>query len=80
MVILWETTFRHIERAIRHDDVSTQIIRKELESALDLWTCTSRQDLVDESALRIWEESRENMFLRLSKSRHVCRMKRRNYQ
>jgi hypothetical protein len=75
MAILWEATSRHIERAIRHDDVSRQIIRKELESALDLWTRTSWQDLVDEAALRSWEESRENMFLRLAKSSHVCRMK-----
>ncbi len=63
MAILWETTSRHIERPIRHDDVARQIIKKELESALDLWTCTSWQDLVDEGALRSWEESRENMFL-----------------
>ncbi len=41
MSILWETTSRHIERAVRHDDVARQIIRKELESVLDLWTCTS---------------------------------------
>jgi hypothetical protein len=75
MSILWETTSRHIERAVRHDDVVRQIIRKELESALDLWTCTNWQDLVDEAALRNWEEARENMFLRLAKSSHVCRMK-----
>ncbi len=75
MEILWEATSRHIERAVRHDDVARQIIQKELESALDLWTCTSWQDLVDEAALRIWEEARENMFLRLAKSSHVCRMK-----
>jgi hypothetical protein len=52
MAILWEATSRHIERAVRHDDVARQIIRKELESALDLWTCTSWQDLVDGEALR----------------------------
>ena len=75
MTILWETTSRHIERDLRHDDVARQIIRKELESALDLWMCTSWQDLVDEAALRSWEESRESMFLRLAKSSHVCRMK-----
>ena len=75
MAILWEATSRHIERAVRHDDVARQIIRKELESALDLWTCTSWQDLVDEAALRSWEEARENMFLRLAKSSQVCRMK-----
>ena len=75
MAILWETTSRHIERTLRHDDVARQIIRKELEAALDLWTCTSCQDLVDESALRSWEESRQNMFLRLVKSSHVCRMR-----
>ena len=75
MVILWETTSRHIERALRHDDVARQIIRKELEAALDLWTCTSWQDLVDEAVLRSWEEARQNIFLRLTKSSHVCRMK-----
>jgi hypothetical protein len=73
--ILWETTSRHFERALCHDDVSRQIIRKELEAALDLWTCTSWQDLVDEAVLRSWEEARQNMFLSLAKSSHVCRMK-----
>ncbi len=75
MAILWEATSRHIERDLRHDDVARQIIRSELESALDLWTCTSWQDLVDEAALRSWEESRQNIFLRLAKNSHVCRMK-----
>jgi hypothetical protein len=75
MVILWETTSRHIERVLRHDDVARQIIRKELETVLDLWTCTSWQDFVDETALRSWEETRQIMFLRLSKSNHVCRMR-----
>ena len=75
MVILWDTTSRHIERALCHDDVARQIIRKELEAALDLWTCTSWQDLVDEAALRSWEDARQNMFLRLAKSSHMCRMK-----
>ena len=58
MAILWEATSRHIQRALRHDDVARQIIRKTLEAALDLWTCTSWQDLVDEAALRSWEEAR----------------------
>ena len=35
MVILWEVTTRHIERALRHDDVTRQIIIKELQLALD---------------------------------------------
>ena len=77
MAILWETTSRHIERALCHDDVARQIIRKELEAVLDLWTSTSWQDLVDEVDLRSWEEApeRQNMFLMLTKSSHVCRMK-----
>ncbi len=74
MAILWEATSRHIERALRHDDVAREIIRKELKAALDLWTCTSWQDLVDEAALRSWEEARQNIFLRLAKSSHICRM------
>jgi hypothetical protein len=73
MAILWEATSRHIERAVRHDDVARQIIRKELESALDLWTCTSWQDLVDEAALRSWQEARENMFLRLHHFMQWCK-------
>jgi hypothetical protein len=75
MVILWEVTSRHIERVLCHDDDARQIIRKELEPALDLWTCTSWQELVDEADLRSWEEARQNMFQRMTKNRHVCRMK-----
>ena len=55
--------------------MARQIVQKELEAALDLWMCTSWQDLVDEAALRSWEEARQNMFLRMTKSSHVCRMK-----
>ena len=58
MAILWEATSRHIKSALRHDDVARQIIIKKLESALDLWMFTSWQDLVDEAALRTWEEAR----------------------
>jgi hypothetical protein len=75
MVILWEVTSRHIERALSHDDDARQIIRKELDADLDLWTCTSGQDLVDEADLRSWEEARQNMFQRMVKNSHVCRMK-----
>ncbi len=80
MVILWESTSRHIERTLCHDDAARQIIQKELESALDLWTCTSWQDVVDDTVLRSWEETRQNMFLRLAKSRHVCRMRASDYR
>jgi hypothetical protein len=60
---------------LSYDDVARQIIRKEIEAALDLWTCTSWQDLVDEAALRSWEDARQNMFLSLVKDSHVCRMR-----
>ena len=53
----------------------SQIITRELESALDLWMCTSWQDLVDEAVLRNGEEARQNMFLRLVKISNVCRMR-----
>jgi hypothetical protein len=53
--ILWEATASHIERAVRHDDVARQIIVQELKAALDLWMCSSWQDLAEEEALRSWE-------------------------
>ena len=40
MAILWETTSRHIERTLHHDDITRQIIIKDLQSALDLWMFT----------------------------------------
>ena len=49
MAILWEATSRY-KRAFRHDDVTRQIIIKELQSALKLW-----QDLVEEAAHKNWE-------------------------
>ena len=49
MAILWEATSRH-KRAFRHNDVTRQIIIKELQSALKLW-----QDLVEEAAHKNWE-------------------------
>jgi hypothetical protein len=73
--ILWESTTRHIERAVRHDDVARQIIVQELKAALDLWMCSSWQDLVEEDVLRSWEETRHNIFLRLSESGSLCRMR-----
>ena len=75
MAISWETTTRHIERALRHDDVTRQIIIKELQSALNLWMCTNWQDLVEEADLRSWEEARHNIFLRMAKSGNVCKMR-----
>ncbi len=65
--ILWETTTRHIERVVCHDDVPRQIIVQELKSTLDLWMCSNWQDLVEEEVLRSWEESRHNIFPRLTK-------------
>jgi hypothetical protein len=67
MAILWEATSRHIERTIRHDDVTRQIVLKELQSALDDWMCLTWQDLVEEADLRSWEEARHNIFLRMAK-------------
>ena len=73
MAILWEATVRHIERALLHDDVTRQIIIKELQSALDAWMCLTWQDLVEEAALRTWEEARHNIFLRMAKSGDTCK-------
>jgi hypothetical protein len=73
--ILWEVTARHIERAVRHDDVARQIIVQDLKAALDLWMCSSWQDLVEEESLRTWEETRHNIFLRLAKRGRLCRMR-----
>ena len=73
--ILWEAIARHIERAVRHDDVARQIIVQELKAALDFWMCSSWQDLVEEAVLRVWEEARHNIFLRLAKSGSLCRMR-----
>ncbi len=66
--ILWEVTARNIKRTVCHDDVARQIIVQELKAALDLWMCSSWQDLVEETDLRSWEEARHNIFLRLAKS------------
>ena len=74
MAILWEATARHIERALRHDDVTRQIIIKELQLALDSWMCLTWQDLAEEAALRTWEEARHNIFLRMAKSGDTCKM------
>ena len=73
--ILWEATARHIERDVRHEDVMTQIIVKELKAALDLWMCSSWEDLVEGVTLRSWEEARHNIFLRLAKRGSLCRMR-----
>ena len=75
MAILWETTSRRIERALCHDDVMRQIIVRELQSALDIWMCFTWQDLVEETSLRNWEECLRNIFLRISKSGNVCKMR-----
>ena len=74
MAILWEATARHIERDLRHDDVMRQIIIKELQLALDAWMCLTWQDLEEETALRTWEETLHNIFLRMVKSGDVCKM------
>ncbi len=73
--ILWETTARQIERSVCHDDVARQIIVQDLKAALDLWMCSSWQDLVEEADLRSLEEARHNIFLRLVKSGSLCRMR-----
>jgi hypothetical protein len=65
--ILWETTARHIERVVSHDDVVRQIIVQELKAPLDLWMCSNWQDLVEEADLRSWEEARQNIFYGWSK-------------
>jgi hypothetical protein len=51
------------------------LIIKELQSALNLWMCTNWKDLVEEAALRSWEEARHNIFLRMVKSGNVCKMR-----
>jgi hypothetical protein len=60
---------------LRHDNATRQIIIKELHSALYLWMCTNWKDLVEEAALRSWEEARNIIFLRMVKSGNVCKMR-----
>ncbi len=52
------------------------IMVQELWQALELWTCTSWQDLVEERALRSWEQARHSIiFLRMAKSGSLSRMR-----
>ncbi len=51
----------HIERCIKTEDVSRQMMKNDLDRAMKNWMCTSKEELTGEMEVRSWDETIDNV-------------------
>jgi len=56
---------------MKTEDVARQIMQNDLDRAMKDWLCTSKEDLKDEAGARSWDETIDNVWLRMSMCDHL---------
>jgi hypothetical protein len=61
LVVLSHALHAHIERYMKTEDVSCQMMKKDLDRAMKDWLYTSKEELTDEAETRSWDETIDNV-------------------
>ncbi len=75
LVVLSHALHAHIERYMKTEDVSRQMMKNDLDRAMKDWLFTSTEELIDESEARSWDETIDNVCLRMAMCDHLLEFK-----
>jgi hypothetical protein len=75
LTVLSHALHAHIERCMKTEDVASQMMKNDLDRAMKDWLCTSKEELTGEAEVRSWDETIDNVWLRMSMCDHLleCR-------
>ena len=75
LAILSHAVHAHIERCMKTEDVACQMMKNDLDRAMKDWRCTSKEELTAEAEARSWDETTDNIWLRMAMCDHLLEFK-----
>jgi ribonuclease HI len=75
LAILSHALHAHIERCMKTEDVACQMMKNDLDRAMKDWRCTSKEELTAEAEARSWDETIDNVWLRMAMCDHLLEFK-----
>jgi hypothetical protein len=73
--VLSHALHAHIERCMKTEDVSRQMMKNDLDRAMKDWLCTSKEKLTGEAKARSWDDTIDNVWLRMTMCDHLLEFK-----
>jgi hypothetical protein len=68
--IMAQELCRHLQRCLKHEDVTRQLTLRDLNLACEQWACGSLRELKDEIEVWKWDLTLSNRWARLAKCMH----------
>jgi hypothetical protein len=75
LAVLSHALHAHIERCMKTEDVARQMMKNDLDRAMKDWLCTSKEELTGEAEARSWDETIDNVWLRMAMCDHLLEFK-----
>ena len=60
---------------MKTEDVARQMMKNDLDRAMKDWLCTSKEELTGETEARSWDETIDNVWLRMAMCDHLLEFK-----
>ena len=60
---------------MKTEDVARQMMKNDLDRAMKVWLCTSKEELTGEAEARSWDETIDNVWLRMAMCDHLLEFK-----
>jgi hypothetical protein len=61
LAVLSHALHAYIERCMKTEDVTHQMMRNDLDRAMKDWMCTSKEEMTREAETRSWDETVDNV-------------------
>ena len=71
LAVIAHTLHAHVDRCMQTEDVACQIMKNNLQRAMQDWLCTSKTEMTRETEARSWDETTVNVWHRLSACDHL---------
>jgi hypothetical protein len=75
LAVLSHTLHAHIEQCMKTEDVARQMMKNDLDRTMKDWRCTSKEELTNEAEARSWDETIDNVWLRMVMCDHLLEFK-----
>ncbi len=69
--VIAHTLNAHVDRCMQTEDVACQIMKNNLQRAMQEWICTSKAEMTREAEARSWDETTVNVWHRLDACDHL---------
>jgi hypothetical protein len=75
LTVIAHTLHSHVDRCMQTEDVACQIMKNNLQRAMEEWFCTSKEEMTREAEAKSWDETTVNVWHRLAVCDHLLDIK-----